>query len=196
MTGNELNYAFQQTVSSEYTFGAGNKLIDSFPSWPEMKKKVFFNPYIKVSVFYYDGDDFKSDGTTSIKMLNSNGYEVSLGNKGDVVTITMGIHMMNAHIVEKSSFYYNDETYDISDISFKLSIIYENVGSLCNMELTWDDFTNTKENIYMAYKQTKFSYGGGKHKLYYSQENYMTLHSSTEGDVVLDNSKSQLYTYI
>ena len=71
MTGNELNYAFQQTVSSEYTFGSGDKLIDSFPSWPEMKEKTFFSPYEKVSMFYYVGDDFKPDGSTNImKLMN------------------------------------------------------------------------------------------------------------------------------
>lgn len=193
MTGNELNYAFQQTVSSKYTFGSGDKLIDSFPSWPEMKKKVFFNPYSKVSVFYYVGDDFKPDG--NIRFLTHNGYEVSFGNKGDYVTITMGIHMMNAPIVENSSFYYNDETYNISNISFKLTIIYGNVGTLCDTELTWDDFKNIKENTYMAYRQIKWRCDGSKHKLYYSPKNYMTLHTS-EGNVTLNNSASQLYTYI
>ena len=201
MTGNELNYAFQQTVSSEYTFGSGDKLIDFFPSWPEMKKKVFFNPYSKVSVFYYVGDDFKPDLSTNIKLLTHNGYDVSFGNRGDYVTITMGIHMMDAaHIVKKSSFYYNDETYDISNISFKLNVIYENVSTLYDTELTWADFTNIKEGtyIYMAYKQINWMCDGNKHKLYYSPENYMTLHSLTEGDVVLENKgdASQLYTYI
>lgn len=55
MTGNELNYAFQQTVSSDYTFGSGNKLIDSFPTWPSMKK--YFNPYDEFDFF------FIADGT-------------------------------------------------------------------------------------------------------------------------------------
>ena len=194
MTGNELNYAFQQTVSSEYTFGSGDKLIDFFPSWP-VRKKTFFSPYSKVSVFYYVGDDFKPNASINIRFLTHNGYEVSLGNKDDKVTITMGIHMMNAPIVENSSFYYNDETYDISNISFKLHVIYENVCTLYDTELTWDDFTNIKEGTYMAYKQIKkWSYISKKHKLYYSPENYMTLHTS-EGDVTLNNSAAQLYTY-
>ena len=197
MTGNELNYAFQQTVSSEYTFGSGDKLIDSFPSWPEMKEKTFFSPYEKVSMFYYVGDDFKPDGSTNIMLLNSNGYEVSFGNNGDNVTITMGIRMINAPIVENSSFYYNDETYNISNISFKLSIIYGNVGTLYDTELTWDDFKYFfKGNKYMAYKQIKWRCDGNKHKLYYSPKNYMTLHVLTEGDVVLNTNASQLYTYI
>ena len=198
MTGNELNYAFQQTVSSEYTFGSGDKLIDSFPSWPEMKKKVFFNPYDKVSVFYYVGGDFKPDGSINIKLLTNDGYDVSFGNNGDNVTITMGIRVMDsAPIVENSSFYYNDETYNISNISFKLCVIYGNVGTLYDTELTRNDFkVFFKGGIYMTYKQIKWKCDGNKHKLYNSSENYMTLHSLTEGDVVLENSASQLYTYI
>lgn len=70
MTGNELNYAFQQTVSPDYTFGSGDILIDSFPPWPSMKEKTFFNPYKKVSVFYYNGDDF-IPGTSMISPISN-----------------------------------------------------------------------------------------------------------------------------
>lgn len=80
MTGNELNYAFQQTVNSNYNFGSGDKLIDSFPTWPSMKTKKWFNPYAQFKFFYTKngttpnvGDDYPNISTTAFSFyLTSN----------------------------------------------------------------------------------------------------------------------------
>ena len=77
MTGNELNYAFQQTISSEYTFGSGDKLIDSFPSWPEIEKKTFFNPYNMVSIYYEIDDSFNIEGAPSNALITNSGVDTS-----------------------------------------------------------------------------------------------------------------------
>ena len=192
MTGNELNYAFQQTVSSEYTFGSGDKLIDSFPSWPSMKEKTFFNPYKKVNVFYYNGDDFKP-GTSNLSIIRNQGYDVSFGNLNDYVTLTFGICISSdAHILE-SLFYYNDETYNLSHVSFNVNIIYKDVQTLYTLDLEGGDFIDVHDKTHMIYKKLKnWRCDGNKHRLYYDPKNYMTLHTS-DGDVILDNNNTQLY---
>lgn len=80
MTGNELNYAFQQTVSPDYNFGSGDKLIDSFPTWPFNGDKKWFNPYTQFKFFYAKngttlnvGDDYPQITTNAFSFyLTSN----------------------------------------------------------------------------------------------------------------------------
>ena len=191
MTGNELNYAFQQTVSSEYTFGSGDKLIDSFPSWPDIVKKNFFNPYTKVSIFYEIDESIDIQGAEHKAVITNSGIYTSFksSNYGNI-DVKLKIHVQPDFIDEP--FYYNDKEYNGSDVSFH--VVINNVGNRTKAldfkgsEMVYDDID------WFVYEKTiNIPTDDEIRKLYYSPEEYMTLHTS-EGNVTLNNSASQLYT--
>jgi len=189
MTGNELNYAFKQTVSSEYTFGSGDKLIDSFPTWPSMKK--YFNPYDYVEVFFYpDGSTPETSGNAS--PITDSGYNTSLIEKGIEGTLAFGVRVLPySRLLNK--FYYNEVVYDCTNILFKFTIC-NIVTYTLDFNLTWSNFNNTYDILkgYVYYKTCTFTSDGVIRLIKYNPTTYMSLRTSS-GDVELLNNASQLY---
>ena len=190
MTGNELNYAFQQTVSSEYTFGSGDKLIDSFPSWPEMKN--FFNPYDNVRIYYYIDSSFQSGAPSTGLITNSGEYFSFISSKDTDIKVKLKVYVWHDFIDESSPFYYNGKKYSASDVLFGVCI--NNIGTMSAVlnfngsDMVYDDIN------WFVYEETiNTKFDDVRRKLYYSPEEYMRLQTS-EGYVNLNNSASQLYT--
>ena len=185
MTGNELNYAFQQTVSSEYTFGSGDKLIDSFPSWPDMKK--FFNPYDIVTI-YFTSEEIpntiitNSGIDTSFAIFESMKIEVKL-------KISAPADFING------PFYYKGKEYRGSDVLF--NVVINNIGNrTTKLYFKGSDMVYDDINFFIYEKTIIFKADGKTRKLYYSPRNYMTLQTSERNVTLNDNvSVSQLYTY-
>lgn len=198
MTGNELNYAFQQTVSSEYTFGSGDKLIDSFPSWPEMKKKVFFNPYNMVYIFYEIDESFLIQGAPNTAEITNSGTYVSFKSlEYDSIDVKLKIRAQPDFIDGSSPFYYNDKEYWGLGSDFSFNVGINNIGDSCDvLVFKGSDMVYIDDIDWFVYEKTiNVRADGVSRKLYYSPEKYMKLRTS-EGDVTLNNSASQLYTYI
>ena len=201
MTGNELNYAFQQTVSSEYTFGSGDKLIDSFPSWPEMKKKTFFNPYTRVNIYYEIDDSFNIEGAPSNAVIRDRGIDTSFkSSEYTQIDVKLKILALPDFIDEysPSPFYYNGKKYSGSDVLFNIRI--NNIGAIKSVPLAFkgSDMVYYDDIDWFVYEKTiKVKIDGMKRKLYYSPRDYMTLQTSetSERNVKLNNSTLQLYTY-
>ena len=196
MTGNELNYAFQQTVSPEYTFGSGDKLIDSFPSWPEITKKTFFNPYTKVSIHYEIDDSFNIEGGAPCNVITNSGIDTSFNSSEYTqIDVKLKVWAVPDFIDENtpSPFYYNGKEYSGSDVLF--NVVINNIGTKTTKlyfkgsNMVYDDVID-----WFVYEKTiKATIDGVSRKLYYSPEDYMTLQTS-EGNVTLNNSAAQLYT--
>ena len=193
MTGNELNYAFQQTVSSEYTFGSGDKLIDFFPSWPEMKKKVFFNPYDMVRMYYYIDGSFNIGGAPYSGLITNIGDDLAFSSSEHKdIEVKLKIHAYHDFIDNSSPFYYEGKEYKDKDVLFDVYI--NNIGTTKMVHLGFKGSDMVYEDIdWFVYEETiKARIDGVSRKLYYSPENYMTLQTS-EGSVRLNNSASELY---
>ena len=193
MTGNELNYAFQQTVSSEYTFGSGDKLIDSFPSWPDIVKKNFFNPYTKVSIFYEIDESIDIQGAKHKAVITNSGVDTSF-NSSEYEYIDVKLRICTTHnfVNESSPFYYNGKEYRGSDVLF--SVVINNIGNkTTSLYFRGSDMVYDDIKWFVYEKAIRIHADGEIRKLYYSPEEYMTLHTS-EGNVTLNNSASQLYT--
>ena len=198
MTGNELNYAFQQTVSSEYTFGSGDKLIDSFPSWPEMKKKTFFNPYTMVNIYYEIDASFNIEGAPSNALITNSGVDTSFNSSEYTqIDVKLKIWALPDFIDEysPSPFYYNGKKYSGSDVLFNVTI--NNIGAIKSVPLAFkgSDMVYYDDIDWFVYEKTiNVKIDGMKRRLYYSPRDYMTLQTS-EGNVKLNNNASQLYIY-
>ena len=196
MTGNELNYAFQQTISSEYTFGSGDKLIDSFPSWPDMERKKFFNPYRDVSIFYEIDESFNIQGASYALITNSGIYTSFSSSEYTDIEVKLKIHAQPDFIDGSLPFYYNGKEYRGLDVLF--SVVINNIGDKSvSLDFKGSDMKYDADIDWFVYEKTiNVRTDGVKRKLYYSPEKYMKLHTS-KGDVTLNNSTSQLfYTYI
>ena len=125
MTGNELNYAFQQTVSYKYTFGSGDKLIDSFPPWPSVDMK-FFNPYIYVRIFYEIDESIDISGAGHTAVITNSGIYTSFNSSEySEIDVKLKIHVLPDFI--EQPFYYNDKEYNGSDVSFH--VVINNAGN-------------------------------------------------------------------
>ena len=193
MTGNELNYAFQQTVSSEYTFGSGDKLIDSFPSWPDMTRKEFFNPYRDVCIFYEIDESFNIQGA-SYALITNSGIDTSFNSSEyGYIEVKLKIHAQPDFIDGSFPFYYNGKEYRGLDVLFNVKI--NNIGNKStSLVFKGGDMKYDDDIKRFVYEEAIVIRGDGvKRRLYYSPENYMKLHTSN-GDVTLNNSASQLYT--
>ena len=194
MTGNELNYAFQQTVGPEYTFGSDDKLIDSFPSWPVMKRKYFFNPYDMVYIYYEIDESFLlQEGLYTSRITNS-GIDTSFkSSKYQYIDVKIGIIALRDFVDSDSPFYYNDKEYRGSDVLF--NVVINNIGNrTTKLYFKGSDMVYDDINFFIYEKTINVNADGVTRKLYYSPTNYMAL-QTLEGNVRLDNSSSQLYTY-
>ena len=194
MTGNELNYAFQQTVSSEYTFGSDDKLIDSFPSWPDMKRKYSFNPYTKISMSYVIDDESFSIEEEQ-KALIEDSIDTSF-NSSEYTQIDVKLRVCATHnfVNGSSPFYYNGKEYLGSDVLFDVRIHIENK----NVPLVFkgSDMVYDNDEGFVYEKTINVNADDVKRKLYYySPENYMKLCTS-EGRVKLNNRTTEFYAYI
>ena len=196
MTGNELNYAFQHTVSPEYTFGSDDKLIDSFPSWPKMKH--FFNPYNLVSMSYAVDEPLNIlQGALLYKLIPKSGIDTSFGtSKHEYNNVKLRVCARPDFIDVSSPFYYNGKEYRGLEVLFNVKI--NNIGNKStSLVFKGGDMKYDDDIKRFVYEEAIVIRGDGvKRRLYYSPENYMKLHTSNGDDVTLNNSAAQLYTYI
>lgn len=196
MTGNELNYAFQQTVSSEYTFGSGDKLMDSFPSWPHMKRKIFFNPYSKASISYEIDEPYNIQ-RAPYTLITNHGIDTSFESSACAyIDVKLRVSVRADFIDGSIPFYYEDKEYLGSDVLFGVGI--NNIGNKSvSLVFKGSDMKHDANDIreFVYEKVIVIHADGVKRNLYYSPACYMKLHTS-KGDVTLNNSASQLYTYI
>lgn len=195
MTGDELNYAFQQTVSSEYTFGAGCRLIDSFPSWPDMERKKFFNPYRDVRIFYEIDESFNIQGA-SYALITNSGIDTSFNSSEyEYIEVKLRVCIKNRFITGFYPIYYEDKEYLRSDVLF--DFVINNIGNKSvHLAFKASDVLHDGNNGFVYDKTINVLADGVKRKLYYTPKNHMRLHTSKGDIITLNNSASQLYTYI
>lgn len=198
MTGNELNYAFQQTVNSNYNFGSGDKLIDSFPTWPSMEKK-WFNPYTQFKFFYVKNGTTPNVGD-DYPQITTNTFSFHLTSNETQQDAYCGLYINQSDtFFNAGGFYHKDykgTTFSYNNVYVSYKINYKNsVGTI------YKDVENTHHmsqmgNIFNSTDYIKgFIYTVNAREYVTISLDILSIYLYHNGiRTVLSNSSTELYT--
>ena len=143
---------------------------------------------------YYEIDSsFQISGAPYSGQITNTGEDLAISSSAHTkIDVKLKIYGWPNFIDKSSPFYYNGKKYSGSDVLFDVYI--NNIGTTkVHLYFNGSDMVYDGTNWFVYTTTSKAKFDGMKRKLYYSPENYMKLQTS-EGDVVLNNSATQLYT--
>lgn len=200
MTGNELNYAFQQTVSPDYNFGSGEKLIDSFPTWPSMKTKKWFNPYTQFKFFYTTNGNTPNVGD-NYPQITTNAFSFYLTSNETQKDAYCGLYINQSDtFFNTGGFYHKDHkgttfSYNNVYVSYKINYkasdgtIYKDVGNTYPMHQMTNIFNSTDDVKGFFYRVNAREYDYVTISL-----DILSIYLSHTIRIDISNSSTELYT--